>query len=96
MFEDILGEQPIKPTITGKLEKNGELVENALVDVTNYERELTGYITCPDLEVTDEDFFCLFLYSSEGERIYTRSMQIFVEKEKDEDGRFKFVIARTP
>ena len=50
-----------------------------------------GYITCPDLEVTEEDGFFLNLkFKNKEGKEWTRGVQIVVEKESY--GRFKFTI----
>ena len=55
MFEDIIGNKKE----TYKLEKNGAIVENAIVDVSNYEKTNQGKIICPDLEIAESDIFML-------------------------------------
>jgi len=88
MFEDILVK---KPKLVAKLEKNGEILENAVIDLSKYENTYEGFITCPDLEVTDYDDFWLHLMYTKDTDITRRTVRIFIKQ--DLYGRFKFTIA---
>ena len=88
MFEDILVK---KPALTAKLEKNGEMIENAVIDLSKYENTYEGFITCPELEVTEyDDFWLHFMYTKDTD-ITRRIVRIFVAQELY--GRFKFTIS---
>jgi len=88
MFEDIIGTKKETQSLVGKLEKNGEVVENAVVDISGYSTKHYGYITCDDLEITDNDCFIMDLtYTKDGE-IKRHSFRVFVKRL--EDGRIQF------
>jgi hypothetical protein len=98
MFEDILVNNKPKSELKAGLEKNGEMLKDAILDLSKYEDTYEGFITCPGMTVTDDDCFFLYLVVSKdnryhilSEREYRRAVRILVEKEVD--GKFRFTIA---
>ena len=95
MFEDIIGSKPRpKFNLKAKLEKNGEMVPEATVEVHKDKDMLSGFITCPGMTVTEYDSFCLHLSTLDDLKIYQHPIPIFVE-DKEVGGKFKFMLATT-
>ena len=86
MFEDIIGSPKPKSDWVYKLEKNGEIIEDAIVDTSNYKETDEGYITCYGMEVTDYDCFMLLLVN---EKTGNTSMKRIIVKQLS-DVKFKF------
>jgi len=90
MFEDIIGNNPKKDKFPCKLEKNGKIIEDAVLDMSEYLSKKAGYITCDGLEITKYDCFILVFPYSKDKHIVRITVPIFVRRLSD--GRIHFVV----
>jgi hypothetical protein len=89
MFEDLITS---KPKITGaKLEKNGVMLENAVVNMSNYIAKGQGYMICDGLVIEKSDEFRIhILYKKHSMISITVIASIYLTRLSD--GRIKFSI----
>ena len=89
MFEDLITSKP--KIVHCNLEKNGTIVENAVVDISDYVSKGEGYIVCADLVIEDSDKFRIhILYKKHSMLSTTVIASVYLTKLAD--GRIKFSI----
>jgi len=81
MFDDIIGNK--KSKYTYKIEKNGIIVDGAILDMSDYANKGEGYITCPGLDVLDTDCFTLHASFEVAGIERTRLLMLLVTKLPD-------------